>query len=255
MHYSPDKFKELQDYLTQECQATISSDTLNNGNNIVKIQGRQGDTLTFTLYGNNTLLIQGRPIVLIIDTIQYLSESGDLSETELSERINEIFETKISVQEAQAHLEKEYPYAKQFAEDNFSKILSTAISMQSVPIALDDYTVISYPALRALEAFMKSTYFKATGDRLQDFSDMFHLVHRPSDYRLNESAASSISCPTTCELLEACYPHYNLHRHGTFHADSVDGATRIIEDRLEAIRISQTALEFINNYSKKLLQL
>lgn len=254
--YDKDKLNLLSEYLIEECGARVEEEFKEiNGSAIEKLIGRQGDILTFTLYNTGTLLVQGRPVVLAAELVQYLSEEESIPQNELFKHLADIFETTMTPREAIKGLTDTYPFAYEYAGSNLRKILSTAISMRGIPLVLEDYSVISFPALRALESFMKKTVVDACDQPTKDFGDFFDLVNQaPRKYKLKPAMQAIIGCQTTCHLLEECYSYYNPHRHGTFHAGNIDGDIRLIPNRTDALEISSTALGLINNYSKILLE-
>ena len=254
--YDDEKFDLLKGYLIEECGAEQEGEAETKANGVVtKIKGKQGDVLTFTLFRNGTLQIQGRPVVLAIELIQYLSEDETVSQEELLGHLGVVFSTTPCVDEANARLATEYPNAYAYAGDNLKKILSAAVTVRGIPVEVADYSVISYPALRALESFMLKSVLMACNQSWVDFADVFDKVSSaPLKFEVNQVTKNELQCGLTCSLLGECYSYYAPHRHGTFHAGGFDGNIRIIENRAEALGISETCLTLINNYSKQLLE-
>ncbi|WP_027367635.1 RNase LS family HEPN domain-containing protein [Desulfocurvibacter africanus] len=253
--YTAGKFSLLVDYLVEECGASIIDHREDDGKISRRVQGRQGDKLMCTLYANGTLLVQGAPVVLAWELLTFLVEDDKITEAEMLGYLGDVFGTKATPQEAQEVCVRECASAYAFAGSDLKKLLSTAISMHGMPIMVEDYSVISFPALKALELFMKAIVLKACDERWNDFSDKFDKVAQaPLTYKLQSDTRRLLSCQKTCDALEACYPHYRAHRHGTFHADGLDGGTRILENRVQALDISQKALALIDYYSRELLE-
>ncbi|WP_419785425.1 type II toxin-antitoxin system RnlA family toxin [Pseudodesulfovibrio sp.] len=252
--YTKDKLETLVAYLTEECSATTDDPVEIPHGLSLKVKGKQGDVLTFTLYKKGTLLIQGRPVVLALDVVQFLAEDDAISQDDVLKHLGTIFSTPTSAAEATKQLTNEYPHAYAYAGENLTKLLGTAISMRGLPMEVDDYSVISYPALRALEAFMRKSVLNACGEYWREFDQFHKTCQSPLTYKLNADAKVRIGCDTTCCLLEECYSYYNPNRHGTFHASGVDAEIRTIGDRTEAVLISSNCLDLINNYSELLLE-
>lgn len=254
--YTKEKLDTIVQYLTVECGAEISEEyTAQSRCGSLKVKGKQGDVLTFNLYtSTGTLTVQGRPVLLASELVTFLAEDEATTQEEIFGHLTEIFGTTTQADEAQGILSREYPHANRYSGPNLKKLMGTAISMRGLPIEVDDYSVISAPALRALEAFMKKAVLTATNENWQNFEKVFNRVSQnPLKYQLKEERRTQIACPTTCTALEECYPHYVAHRHGTFHASGVDEATRIIKNRAEAIAILETALGLIESHSNSLL--
>lgn len=251
--YTVDKLKILTDYFVEECQATYEHEyEQKEGIGTTKVKGPKSDTLTFNLYTNGTLTIQGRPVFLVSDLVQYLSDDDAMTQEELLKHVGEIFETKLTPSDAKTALEREFPNAYSCAGSTLKKMLGTAISMRGLPIAVDDYAVMSFPALKGLECFMKQSVLTACGDSWDNFGGVFDKPEKT--YEVKPDVARKIACPVTCALLNECYTYFEAHRNGTFHAHAVEGATRIIANRDDAVRIMETALGLIESHSKKLLE-
>jgi len=251
--YTVDKLKTLTDYLVEECSATYEQKYEQKEDiGTAKVKGAKGDALTFNLYTNGTLTIQGRPVFLVSDLVQYLADDEAMTQDELLKHVGEIFETKLTPSDAKTALEQEFPNAYSRAGSTLKKMLGTAISMRGLPLAVDDYAVISFPALKALECFMKQAVLTACGDSWDNFGGVFDKPAKT--YEVKPDVAKKIACPITCDLLNECYTFFEANRNGTFHANAVEGATRIIASRDEAVGILETALGLIESHSKKLLE-
>lgn len=248
-----DEFDGVLGYLVEDCGASVLDDVMQQGDRVCRIQGKQNDKLTLTLYHTGTFLVQGVPVVLAIELLLYLSECSIVSEDKLFGFMNDVFETTLTPAAAREQCEAQFKEAFEFSGEDLKKLISTAVSMQGMPITVEDYSVIAFPALKALELFMKSAVYRACSQRWLDFADVFDRVSRaPLIYKVKPSMRNEIGCEKTCLVLEGCYPFYSAQRHGMFHADGLDGATRIIEGRLDAVEVSQAALNLIDHYCQML---
>lgn len=252
--YTKEKLDILIGYLCDECGAVADEPVEISHGQSTKVTGKQRDALTFNLYNTGTLTIQGRPVVLAIELVQFLSEDAAISQDDLLKYVGTIFSTPVTAAAANKQLTNEYPYAYAFAGDNLTKQLGTAISMRGLPMEVEDYSVISFPALRALEGFMRKAVLVSCGEYWEKFDSFYTARQAPLSMKLNADTKSRISCETTCSLLEECYTYFKPHRHGTFHASGVDEEIRVISNRAEAIGISSNCLDLINNYSKLLCE-
>lgn len=251
---SQDKLEEILSFLKEDCGVSVEEKAIGRDDAIAfKATGKQGDSISFTLYKTGTLLIQGRPLYVAVEVISYLASDGSMTQQEVLDCAGNVFGTKVGLDEVQEELVRDYPSAMKIAGKRLSMLLSTAISMRGVPLVLADYAVIPYQALRALEALMKQAVMNACGERWKDFGDKFDS-NGGVKYKLKKDTEQAIGCGVTCSLLNECYPYYSKHRHGTFHADGIDDAIVVLTDRAQAINILDTAMDMIERNCKALLE-
>lgn len=242
----------LVNYLVEECAATIAEDYCTKGDaESIKVQGKQGDILTFNLYKTNSLTIQGAPALLAADLIKYLTEDETTTTADLFTHIKSIFKTEVSPEETADALGKEFPNANAYAGGTLRKLLNTAIALRQTPLVVDDYSVVCFPSLKGLECFMKQAVLQECKKNWPDFRQ---FQKDANNYILPSDVKNDLGCPTTCTLLEECYPVYKAERHTTVHASAVEGDTRIIATRQEALDITAQSLGLIEKHSKALLE-
>ena len=247
------KFDEILAYLEEDCGVKVVEKAIGREDaKAFTATGKQGDTLTFTFYNTTgTFLIQGRPLYVAAEVLNYLSADSSITQQEVLDCAGSVFGTKVGLGEVQDELARSYPFSTQFSGKRLSMLLSTAISMRGVPLILSDYSVIPFQSLRALEALMKAAVLDACGERWENFGGKFDS-NGNFQYQLKADTEQAINCPVTCSLLNECYPHYRKYRHGMFHADGIDDAIVVIPDRVQAINILDTTMDMIERNCKAL---
>jgi len=253
-NYSSEKLTNILEYLQEECGVVVENKQIARDDAVsYKATGKQGDELSFTLYNTGTLQVQGRPLYVAMEVLSYLASVGSITQKEVIACASDVFSTKTSLDEVSQELVKKYPSAVAFAGTNMKALLLTAISMRGIPIAVEDYSVITFPALKALETLMRQSAVAACGEDWAKLGEKFDC-QGGSKYILKEDVRKKVACDVTCALLTECYPHYRAHRNGTFHAKGIDGTTRVIRDRVEATRLLDTTMDMIERNCKALLE-
>lgn len=248
--HTKESFDQLLRYLRTECGAVDEGEQRELADKTIqKLKGPGEDVLTFSFHTNGTLLVQGRPIALALELVQYLAEDETTTPADMVRHLGDILPTDQGGTGVEDQLRLEYPHAEAFAGTNMKKLLCTALAMRGVNLPTgSDYSVVSMPALRALEHFMKKIVYNKCQEHLIELC-IFTKFSPPT---ILDGWRRRISCPTTCRALEACYPHYKTHRHGTFHADGLDGGIRIIERKTEAVAITNQTMDLIETHCKAL---
>lgn len=253
-NFTQEKFEELLAYLKEDVGATVSDkDSGRENAKAYYVAGKNGDAITITLYDTGTLLFQGRPLLLATSIVEYISDDASVSHEAVLKCAGEVFGSVADPKTATTELDAKYPNAAQLAGPRLKSMLLTAIGMRGVPLVMQDYSVIPFPALKALEGFMKQSVLRECNEEWSDFKDKFDLAP-PLKYKLKTGVESALGCPVTSAMLNECYSHYCAHRHGTFHAQAEDAATRIIPNRLQAMGILDTALDMIERHSKAFVE-
>ena len=122
-------------------------------------------------------------------------------------------------------------------------MLTTALAMNKIDINLPDYTAFSFPALRALEAYIKLIFNEkgialcSHGFNQFDQSGLSHV--------LKPALVSIINCQITTSGIEKCYNYFYSNRHTLFHVNNVTVTTRILVKKEEATKIVETVFELI----------
>ena len=254
--YTKESFDQLLLYLRTECGAVDEGEQRELADKTIqKLKGPNRDILTFSLHANGTLLIQGRPIALAFELVQYLAEDETTTPADMVRHLGDILPTDPGGTGIEDQLRQEYPHALDFAGANMKKLLCTALAMRGVDLPTgSDYSVVSMPALRAMEHFMKKIVLERSGERLTEFIIFDRPTRTQSSHSVADGWRKRINCPTACRALEVCYAHFVAQRHGTFHADGLDGGIRIIERKTEAVAITNQTMTLIETHCKALAE-
>lgn len=245
-----EQFELLLQYLKEEADASIEEDKTENIYRLIKVKGVFNDILTFKLYSNGTLQIQGKPVHLYLETTCFLSEFLDLGQ--LIEAQSKVFNIDIKCSDISEELAGFLPLSIKYLDDVHVKVLSSALVLRKVNVPLQDYSPFAFPALRALEGYVKKLLFdKGIHVDNSGFGGLFIPNATGSTYILKDEHRIKISCAATSDAIQKSYSYLNAHRHTLFHMDSVSATTRILENKTDAESIVGTVLSIIEDtYSK-----
>ncbi|WP_195938457.1 type II toxin-antitoxin system RnlA family toxin [Romboutsia sp. 1001713B170131_170501_G6] len=202
------------------------------------------DSLTLIhYYTKNKLTIQGKPLYLYSEVISFLSEFIGFEEIIDSQAAMYNIDLKAEDVRTEINecLEKSYDYLG----ENLKSVLSPAFALRKIEIEMDDYSVFVYPALRALEGYLKKIIFEKNIEIDRNFN-MFeeHSINR-GYYCLKYKIAQELGCSKTRNCLEKIYNFLRVNRHPLFHASYDDSSILIIKDRKEANRIVNETIALI----------
>jgi len=245
-----DQFELLLQYLNEEAGAVVEEDKTENSYRLVKVKGVFKDILTFKLYSNGTLQIQGKPVHLYLETTCFLSEFLDLGQ--IIEAQSKVFDIDIKCSDISEELAGFLPLSIKYLDDVHVKVLSSALVLGKINVPLQDYSPFAFPALRALEGYVKKLLLdKGIPVDHSGFGFLFTTNATGSSYILKEEFRNRISCANTSDAIQRSYSYLNAHRHSLFHMDSVSATTRILENKSDAESIVANVLLIIEDtYSK-----
>lgn len=207
------------------------------------------DTLHITFYNNLTMLIQGKPLYLFSESLQFLSEL--LPQNEYIGALIESCNIEIDIQEIKDELRAKCENSISLFGKHVQNILCSALVLKEVIFISTDYSYLAFPALKGLEAYLiillgKSKIEVSKAEPMSrcfagDRSNMYlRPEFKPSDQKL-------------LNAIEKCYNYYKLQRHGLFHIDGIPEGSRIIEKRNEAIEIVDHIFELIESTYKEII--
>lgn len=141
---------------SEYCKEELSH-SKNNGYPAWKFRGVQGESLTITYYnknddGNGKLLLQGKPELLFLESIEIITQLFDTDE--ISTKLNEsgFFESQIDDSIIQNDIFKLMPNSfDKLPSDQLRKTVKQAVIFKNFKSKWEDYTVYTFPAYRALE--------------------------------------------------------------------------------------------------------
>ena len=141
---------------SEYCKEELSH-SKNNGYPAWKFRGVQGESLTITYYnknnnGNGKLLLQGKPELLFLESIEILTQLFDTNEIETKFNDSGFFESQIDESIIQNDILSIMPNAfDKLPSDQLKKTVKQALIFKNFKSNFEDYTVYTFPAYRALE--------------------------------------------------------------------------------------------------------
>ena len=135
--------------------------SISNGYPAWKFRGVQGESLTITYYnknndGNGKLLLQGKPELLFLESIEIITQLFDTDE--ISTKLNEsgFFEGQIDDSIIQNDIFKLMPNSfDKLPSDQLRKTVKQALIFKNFKSNWVDYTVYTFNAYRALEGHLR----------------------------------------------------------------------------------------------------
>lgn len=210
--------------------------------------GESGDRVRIKKYRNKSVQFQGRYLntaILINDFLCSVLSTQDL----LIQQIKS-FSIPVTQQQVSAELLNKIPASYDSVHEQVRKQLACSIALSKIDIELEDYSAISFPALRALEGYLfqvLSRNFKP-----ENSSKMGEYFERKQNGTYGLTKLHAQGCDeATAAVAGECYTYWHAQRHGTFHMSAVLEATRTISVE-DARQICNRICELIEYSSKRL---
>lgn len=194
------------------------------------------------------VMLQGKKEKLFTVLSSYLIELVE------SDKISEIFNPYYNVNIDKSYVENEFFAYLPNKNINFSEKLNNSIKQSIYNLNLNgemyDYTYLSFPALRALEGFLKYVLQKHRINCDKAFNAFVPKDKINDTYKLDEKYHSNVGSPKKIQYFNKAYDYYRKHRHTLFHWDLNEGnkdTTRILTEDNWKNMINDT-LVLINDY-------
>lgn len=200
-----------------------------------------GDKITINVYQTGTLTLQGKPAYLYGEAISFLSYCNDVSMDDIVDSINSFHDVNVKTSEVRNDMEVLMPRAYGNIDEMILKLLSPSISLRKVRIKLEDYSCYTFPALRALEGYLKYLFGLKGVTIGNTFASAFN-----GDV-LYPNVAIRIGDATFQSELERLYVYFKGNRHVIFHTEQILIGTTLIEDKHEADEIINTVINLIES--------
>lgn len=198
-----------------------------------------GDKLTINIYKTGTLTIQGKPAYLYGEAISLLSYCNDVSINDIVDMVNIFHNIDVKTTDVRAELKVLLPHSYDNIDDMVLKLLSPSISLRKVKIELEDYSCYAFPALRALEGYIKYLF----GLKNVIVGNTFYEIYNSGT--LVSDLVIKIGDTIYQKELERLYRYFRGNRHVLFHAEQILIGTTILEDKREADEIINNVLNLI----------
>jgi hypothetical protein len=240
-------FSLLKEYLIEN---KITIDKLDNLNGeLFKLSSPFKDSMTITRYSNGNTLFQGKPLYIFSEIKIFLIDILDIKDVIDIE--NEVYKINLDVKEMQDELQSilknSYPYLCATSK----KMLTSALVFNKLGIELEDYTSFAFPALRAMEGYLKKTFLDSGISCSKNGFNQFDKNN--NRFKLKAEYRSKVENIKIQNGLEKCYDFYNKHRHTLFHTNDIVETTRILENKNDASRLIKNVFKLIEEtYSERI---
>ncbi|WMC94471.1 type II toxin-antitoxin system RnlA family toxin [Kineothrix sp. MB12-C1] len=198
-----------------------------------------GDKLTINIYETGTLTLQGKPAYLYGEAISFLSYCKDVSVDDIVDSVNSFHNLNVKISDVRNEMETLMPRAYGNIDEMVFKLLSPSISLRKIDINLEDYSCYAFPALRALEGYIKYLFGLKEVPIGNTFGDVFN------GNVLYPKVITKIGDATFHAELQRLYAYFKGSRHVLFHTTQILIGTTLIEDKHEADEIINTVINLI----------
>jgi hypothetical protein len=206
---------------------------------VYKFTSSIGDSLVTNIYENGTITLQGKPAYLYGEAISFLSYCDKISVDDIVNTVNSFHDVDVKIEDVRSDMEILLPRSYKNIDDMILKLLSPSISLRKVKMPLEDYSCYAFPALRALEGYIKYLFGLKSVTIGYTFYGIFDKGVLTTDI------SSKIADVTYRNELERLYSYLTGNRHVIFHTEQILIGTTILEDKQEADEIVNNVLNLI----------
>lgn len=234
-------FKEIQDTYEGLISYTEKG-------NMYKFEGYNKDYLTFTYYpSTKKAMIQGRPYYVFNVIMTILSDLDEYSIEDIVMFNNGLVDNPSPYTAIRELMISKLGKAYSYLDNPLLKSISGAICQQSQKLTMEDYTGCLMGVFKALEGYLKKLLTQEFGYTLKNKDNFFMFKKRSGIYEIENNIKIE---RTNIEALIKLYLLYKHKRNVFSHATVDPSMTRIIENKSEALEISDEILDTINNTYK-----
>ena len=238
--------KTLQ-YLSALCEGNVETHDEDGHKRYVFVSDI-GDKLTLHIYANHKIMIQGKPLYLYNEFLSYVSYSPRVEMNDIIKVTNEFVDTDTDVDKARSRMAEMMPVAYSGTVDPVIwKLFSPSVTLSDEKKKLEDYSCFAFPALRALEGYLK--YLLGQKNIIVDAQHNFGSVF--NNGIVKKEYVTSIADADYVKALEETYKYLKSNRHVIFHAEQILIATKVIENKEEANLIISEVANIIESTYKK----
>ncbi|MCC6074041.1 type II toxin-antitoxin system RnlA family toxin [Pseudomonas sp. GCM10022188] len=243
LNYSIPKLgrKPLEELIAflQEEGAEIEGNETNGAYDLYRLLGPKGDRLTIKIYKNDTVQFQGKHLHLATLLIDYLVSVLSLEDA-LNKQI-EIYSVPLTISQVKEDLEARIPVSHTIISDAVRASLSSALAMTKITLPLEDHSAVAFPALRALEGFLKDILVRGGLSPKVDatFGDYVRDGRMGGDYA--KHVGNTIE-----SIFNNLYCFYHANRHRLFHMDAPSTTSRLLNFS-DSVAIVNRVLELIES--------
>ena len=204
-----------------------------------------GDKITLNAYASGKLVIQGKAAYLYSEVMSFLSYCPGISIEDILETNNKFQDVDVKPQDIRNELEMLMPAAYNAIDDTIIKILSPALVLKKIKIELEDYSCYTFPALRALEGYLKYLFATKQIDVDRSFGVFYDYNNTDGQHYLRSQYVTEVDDEKTQFAMEEVYNYFKKNRHTIFHTEQILFMTTLLEDRHEADQIVNEVIDMI----------
>lgn len=212
------------------------------------LTAKDGGEVTISRYTNNSVMAQGKSIVIRLLLIDIFSEL--LSCKEAIDMQLESIDINRSSDQVLDELQEAIPDSFAYMGDTLKAISAPSVVLRHVNIAVGDNTFILYPILRGLEGLIKKMFYDLGVQVGANFGGHISYDDR-ADSSTIDPKHSAVFNANQVQAIEYAYSYYKKNRHGLFHVDGGIDTSRIIETKEEALEILGEIFDIFEYSCKK----
>lgn len=243
-YFKQDDFEAFVNII-EESDSDVSHLTLVKSDRLIYKFNLKTDSVTVTLFktGQHKLLLQGKNSYLFQIITATIVELYDDSHVEqVLGNAYRIIINKDIVTNAYNMIERGLP--SNYPDGNKRLIKQSVINMTHF-VESEDYSMYTFPALKALEGHIKYLISEAGGNPGRQFS----CFGKDNALNSNKYVVTEVFLDTSKNVyIENCYNYYKSQRDTVFHFGDIIGSTdntRIIDTKEEANEIIHKCIELI----------
>ena len=220
----------------------------NGDRTVYKFTSKYGDKLTLVVFKNFNVAVQGKPLYLYNEFCSFISLAPAITVNDVVDMTNAFNETEIGASDTRAKMSELLPnaYNSDKIKETIWKLFSPSVVLIEDNKVMDDYSCCVFPALRALEGYLK--FLLDQKDIVVDKKHNFATVFKPNDtgkFVLYPKHKKSTIDSKYEEALEEVYNYFHGSRHVLFHVDQILINTKLIEEKQEAKDIFYEVINLI----------
>lgn len=222
-------FQELKQYLSTLKGVSVLSEKDNGLNGfMVQFSSEIGDKITLTYFqSKRKLCFQGHLMKLHIEIKNFLAAYMPYVETavdvDLVGQISDNDVNKLALKLMNLSYKKLDPLFRDLLYDSLKSMLTRT--------KFKDYSVWTFPALRALEGRIKQifSFYGIDIDDKRGFGENFCFDAKNKKHKLEQESIRKVAEWNAINNLNACYNYFVQTRHQLFHVDAFSATTRRLE--------------------------
>lgn len=205
------------------------------------------DKITFNVYETGKFVIQGKPTYLYGEAISFLSYCPEITIDDIVEANNKLQEVNLKISDIRDEMENIMPNSYKNIDETIFKMLSPSLTLKKLKLDLEDYSCYAFPALRALEGYLKYLLDLKGIEVDYKFGTIFVYNQKKGQYYLKRKLAIAMNDTKMEQSLEKVYNYFHENRHTIFHANQILIQSRILEEKEEANLIINEVINIIED--------